>query len=117
MTLTEPPPDYTSGLLVAGHTAVVVVGIVLAMRRESGPWRSLLLAGLAAIGFMHMTWWLSSLLDLGARITSPSVYIAYVWAGVFVDLAEVVALGAVAAAAVLGRPPRAVAASTGAEPG
>ena len=114
---TEPPPDYSYGLLIAGHAAVVVVGIVLAMRRESGPWRSLLLAGLAATGFMHFLWWFSSQLDLGTWITSPSVSLAYVWARVFVQIAELVGLGAVAAGAVLGRPPRAVAENPGAAPG
>lgn len=116
MTLTEPPPDYTYGLFVAGQLVTVVVGIVLAMRRRPGPWRSLLLAGLAATGFMQVTWWLVTVLDVGTRITSPNLSTAFGWWRVYVHLVELVGLAAVGTAAVLGRPPRSVGANPEVQP-
>ena len=86
------------------------------MRRRPGPWRSLLLAGLAATGLMQVMWWLVTVLDVGTRITSPDLYTAFNWWRVYVHLVELVGLGAVATAAVLGRPPRFAAANPEVEP-
>ena len=99
---------------------VAVAGVLAARRRAAGPWRSVLVIGLVAAGLIPALWWWSPWQDDTGVLVSSSggwfgrdepgfdAYTRAAWLTLLVQTLQLAAFTAVVAAAVLGRPPRAV---------
>ena len=118
----DDPADRTLLMLTTyGPAVVAVVGMVVALRREPGRWRTVLILGLLLVGALPVIqyWYGRSvsdpvppevLADLGPHYGMDDVrYTAYLqatWIGVVILAAELVALALVVVAVTSGRPRR-----------